>query len=284
VSGFPRQVSGIPRSSDHHELSEDVVYAHADGVPLRYDLYRTKRASGPAPAVVVVHGGAWVFGDPSQAAGNALHFARRGISTVSISYRLAPAHRFPAPLDDVRRGLRYVRAHAAEMGIDPERLALLGLSAGAHLALLTHLARGVPELAPDLPRELADVPEDVRAVMAHYGPFDMSRRRPFADGLDPVAELLGARVEDPAWVRLASPVAHAAHASAPVLLVHGTADQVVSYRESVRMHAALEAAGKPATLLVLDGAPHAFQTEWRSDANQRANLAMDDFLDRHLRG
>ena len=81
-----------------------------------------------------------MHGDPSQAAGNALHFARRGIATVSISYRLAPAHRFPAPLDDVRRGLRYVRAHAAELGIDPERIALLGLSAGAHLAMLAHLA------------------------------------------------------------------------------------------------------------------------------------------------
>src|SRR6185436_16754791 len=97
----------------------------------------------PTPAVVVVHGGAWMHGDPSQAAGNALHFARRGISTVSISYRLAPAHRFPAPLDDVHHGIRWVRAHADELGIDPSRMALLGLSAGAHLTLLAHLARDV---------------------------------------------------------------------------------------------------------------------------------------------
>src|SRR5262245_1214801 len=81
---FPRQVTGIPRLSDYHELVEDVVYAHADGVPLRYDHYRPRRATGPAPAVVVVHGGAWIHGDPSQAAGNALHFARRGIATLSI--------------------------------------------------------------------------------------------------------------------------------------------------------------------------------------------------------
>src|SRR5215470_20032022 len=164
---FPRQVPAIPRHSEVHELETDVVYGTADGVPLRYDLYRTKRAPGAAPAVVLVHGGAWMRGDPSQAAGNALHFARLGISTVSISYRLAPAHRFPAPLDDVRHGLRHVRAHAAELGIDPGRLALLGLSAGAHLTLLAHLARGIPELAPDLPAELHDVPEDVRAVIVH---------------------------------------------------------------------------------------------------------------------
>jgi len=279
---FPRQVPGIPRQSDTHELFEDVVYAVADGFPLRYDHYRPRRATGPAPAVVFVHGGAWVHGDPSQAAGNALHFARRGIATISISYRLAPRHRFPAALDDVRRGLRHVRAHAAELGVDPDRIALMGLSAGAHLAMLAHVAAGLPALAPELPAELSDVADSVRAIVLHYGPYDLARRRPFPDGFDPIGELLGERLGDDAWVRLASPVHHAERASAPVLLVHGTADAVVSYRESERMHAALERAGKTGELLLLEGAPHAFQTDWRGEANRRANAATDAFLERHL--
>src|SRR5215470_12086159 len=136
---FPRQVPFIPRRSATHELATDVVYGDAGGVPLRYDHYRPLGVSGPTPAVVLVHGGGWTGGDPSQAAGNGLHFAHRGIATVSISYRLAPAHRFPAPLDDVRHGLRHVRSHASELGIDAGRLALLGLSAGAHLAMLAHV-------------------------------------------------------------------------------------------------------------------------------------------------
>ena len=279
---FPRQVPNIPRESEYHELRTDVVYAEVDGFALRFDHYRPRKVDGPAPAVVVVHGGAWMNGDPSQAAGNALHFARRGVATVSISYRLAPRHRFPAPLDDVRRGLRWVRAHAAELGIDAGRLALLGLSAGAHLTMLAHVAHGLPELAPDLPGDLRDVPEDVRAVILHYGPFDLARSRPFPDGIDPAGELLGQRRGDPAWVRLASPLHHATHATAPVLLVHGTADMVVSHRESVRMLDALVSAGRPAELLLLEGAPHAFQIEWRGAANRRANDAMDVFLERHL--
>src|SRR5215813_3143684 len=174
---FPRQVPGIPLRSPFHELHTDVVYGEAGGEPLRFDHYRPLTVAEPAPVVVFAHGGGWTRGDPSQAAGNALHFARRGIATVAISYRLAPAHRFPAPLDDVRRGLRWVRSHADELGIDAERIALLGLSAGAHLAMLAHLGGRIPELAPDLPEELRDVPETVRAVVAHYGPYDLARRR-----------------------------------------------------------------------------------------------------------
>jgi acetyl esterase/lipase len=275
---FPRQVPGIPLRSDIHELRTDVVYAEAGGVPLRFDHYRPLQVTGAAPAVVFVHGGGWMRGDPSQAAGNALHFAKAGIATVSISYRLAPASRFPAPLDDVRHGLRWVRAHAKELDIDAERIALLGVSAGAHLAVLAHLARDVSALAPDLPGALREVSESVRCVIAHYGPYDLGRRRS-----DMVDALLGERVQDAEWTRLASPLAHAARAMAPILLIHGTADQLVSWRESEWMHAALQTAGKPSELLLLDGAPHAFQVDWRGQANRRANAAMDAFLDRHLR-
>src|SRR2546425_9256091 len=95
---FPRQVPHIPRLSETHELREDVVYAHAGGIPLRFDHYRPRKVAGAAPAVVFVHGGAWMHGDPSQAAGNALHLARRGIATISLSYRPPPPPPLPPPL------------------------------------------------------------------------------------------------------------------------------------------------------------------------------------------
>src|SRR2546425_11779218 len=94
---FPRQVPHIPRLSETHELREDVVYAHAAGVPLRFDHYRPRKVAGAAPAVVFVHGGARVHGDPSPAARNALHLARRGIALLSLSYPPAPPPPLPPP-------------------------------------------------------------------------------------------------------------------------------------------------------------------------------------------
>lgn len=275
---FPRQIPDIPARSAHHELRTDVVYDEVGGVPLRFDHYRPLGVDGPAPAVVFVHGGGWAFGDPSQAAGNGPYLARRGIATIAISYRLAGQARFPAAVDDVRRGLRWVRANAATLDVDADRLVLLGLSAGAHLAMLVHLTAGVAALEPDLPAPLRSIDERVRGVIGHYGPYDLARRRVVGDW-DPIGTFLGDRVGDEDWVRLASPVAHAGRAEAPVLLIHGTADDVVSHRESVRMHAALEAAGKRSELLLLENAPHAFQTDWSGEANRRANAAMDRFLD-----
>jgi acetyl esterase/lipase len=153
----------------------------------------------------------------------------------------------------------------------------MGLSAGAHLAMLAHLARDLAPLEPDLPAELRDVPEDARRDRALRAVRPRGGRR-------------AARILSPssasAWaiprVHLASPVHHAAAATAPILLIHGTGDTVVSWRESQRMHDALVTAGRAVELLLLDGAPHAFQVEWRGEANRRANETMDAFLGRLL--
>src|SRR2546428_5757580 len=106
---FPRQVPHIPRLSETHELREDVVYAHAGGVPLRFDHYRPRKVTGAAPAVVFVHGGAWMHRDPSQAAGNALHPPPRRIATIPLSYPPAPPHPLPPPPHDRRPRPRRVR-------------------------------------------------------------------------------------------------------------------------------------------------------------------------------
>ena len=117
-------------------------------------------------------------------------------------------------------------------------------------------------------------------MIVHYGPYDLARRRPFPDGSIRYASCSARARRTRRGSGSRRPSQHAADATAPVLLIHGTADSVVSYRESERMHAALRAAGKASELLLLEGAPHAFQVDWRGEANRRANATMDAFLDR----
>ena len=280
---FPRELDAfIPRRSTFHALEPDIVYTHEGGVPLRFDHYRALEVDGPVPALVFVHGGSWARGDPSHAGPNAMRFAQMGVSTISLSYRFAPEHRFPAQLADVLRGLAHVRSHAAELGIDPMRLALGGMSAGSHLALLAHVASGIPEVAAALPVELRSSGEAVTALVLQQGLYDLSNRVPYDDGSDPIADLLGARVDDAAWIRAVSPIHHVRCVRAPVLLVHGAADTVVRARHSVRLHAALVEAQRSSELVLLDGAEHAFQLAWESEANRRSNAAMEAFLARHL--
>lgn len=282
---FPRELDGfVPHRSAFHALEPDIVYTHVDGEPLRFDHWRALEVDGPTPVLVFIHGGSWARGDPTHAGPNAVRFAQMGISTVSLSYRLAPTHRFPAQLEDVLRGVAWVRAHASDLGIDPTRVALGGMSAGSHLALLAHVAATIPTLASSLPPGLAAAAGEVTGLVLQQGLYDLSRRVSYDDGTDPIADLLGSRVEEPEWVQAASPIHHARGVRAPVLLVHGTADTTVRPRHSERLHAALLEAGRSSELLLLDGAEHAFQLAWESEANRRSNAAMEGFLARHLLG
>jgi acetyl esterase/lipase len=135
------------------------VEAH-DAEGLAVDFYRSLGAADTAgaPCVVVVHGGGWDSGDRTQLAGLNHWLALRGVAVAALSYRLAPAHRWPAQRDDVRAGVSWVRANAAALGVDPRRLTLLGRSAGAQIVTAAAYGETLP---------------GVRAVVALYGCFDL---------------------------------------------------------------------------------------------------------------
>jgi acetyl esterase/lipase len=106
---------------------EDLVYAEPDGQRLALDLY-APAAGAPHPAVIVVHGGGWEHGDRAMERPFAKRLAAAGYVTAPVSYRLGPAGRFPNALYDLKAAVRFLRAHAAEYGIDAERIGAVGLS------------------------------------------------------------------------------------------------------------------------------------------------------------
>jgi acetyl esterase/lipase len=261
---------------------QDVEYGQAGGKPLRLDIYKPVGASMSRPGVLLIHGGGWVEGDKSSQRDMAEGLTRAGFVAISVGYRLAKddASRYPAQVDDVRRAVRWVRAHAGEIGVDPDRLGAFGHSAGGHLAAIlgTTEAKGTGDPA------LKDVSSRVQCVVDLCGPTD------FTDESSPpvgpviawmIPNLFGkTRLEAPDVYRDASPVSHVDARSAPTLIIHGTADDIVPIDQSRRLKDALAKAGVEVKLVELEGEGHLFLQPKSRDRMIEETLA---FLRRHLK-
>ena len=134
---------------DSVEVRENVVYARYGSRELRMDVYLPKQGSGPFPAVIYIHGGAWSGGNKGQFRRQAASMAARGFAGACIEYRLSGEARFPAALHDSKAAVRCVRANAQAYRIDPDRIAAAGGSAGGHLAAMLGTASGIQAFEGD---------------------------------------------------------------------------------------------------------------------------------------
>lgn len=266
-------------------VATDVVYgtAGAGGRDLRCDVYTppgvSAEAGSKAPCVILVHGGSWRGGDRTQLRGYGILLGRAGYVCVAPEYRLIGEAPWPAMIHDVKAAIRWVRASASSLGIDPSRIAIEGNSAGAHLALLTAGTAGVTELEGEGGNP--GVSTAVAAAIGIYAPtlfFDPSAGR--SKGGIPLVAL----IEDPEAgaeaARLASPVAHVSPSYPPTMLVHGTGDTVVPISATVRMYEELVEAGVPCDLHVYAEQPHAFDAQPSFGRQVAAEMLL--FLDRYL--
>lgn len=232
----------------------DLVYREVPGFrPLELDLYLAPSAA-PLPVIVHVHGGGWRRGSrrhplPRLGADFYRRLAGRGFAVAAVDYRLSGEARYPAAVDDVRAAVGWVREHAADYGLDGDRVFLWGDSAGGHLALMTALTggdvRGVVAWFPVT--DLAGLVADVAAAGGTPDPGPESREALFLGA--PAAAV-------PDLAREASPVAYASAAAPPVLLMHGAADDLVPPAQSIRLAEALRGAGAAVELELVPGATH----------------------------
>jgi acetyl esterase/lipase len=148
-------------------IQADLVYVRVGGTSLRLDLYTPSEASSGLPTLLYLHGGAWAVGDKSDAVAERLMpIVANGFAVASVNYRLIPSVRFPAPVHDVKAAVRWLRANATEYGLDPDRIAIGGVSAGGHLASLTALTAGDAQLEGNVGDHLG-VSSAVSAVVAY---------------------------------------------------------------------------------------------------------------------
>lgn len=259
-------------------IQQDVVYgtAGAGGRDLRCDVYTPPGAGASAPCVILVHGGSWRSGDKTQLRGYGILLGRAGYVCIAPEYRLLGEAPWPAQIHDVKAAIRWARASASHLGIDPERIAIEGNSAGAHLALVAAGTAGVAELEGDGGN--AGVSTAVAAVAAIYPPtvfFDSASER--SKGSLPLIALAEGDAET---AKLASPVHHVSSEFPPTLLVHGTGDATVPVSASIRMYEELVAAGVPTDLHLYAEQPHAFDAQPSFGRQVAAEMLL--FLDRYV--
>ncbi|HEY9847778.1 MAG TPA: alpha/beta hydrolase, partial [Candidatus Caenarcaniphilales bacterium] len=226
-----------------------IRFTTPDQVSLSLDLYRPLQV-GSYPAIVVLYGGGWQNGSPRQNVEFNRYMAARGYTVFAIDYRHAPRYRFPNQLEDVHSALAFIRQHAAQYEADPARIALLGRSAGAHLAMLA---------------AYQTTPLPVQAVVSYYGPVDLTdgyANPPQPDPLDVrvilKAFLGGSPQELPHQYQVASPISYVTHPLLPTLLVYGGRDHVVQVRFGRQLFNRLRQVGSTAVLLEIPWAEHAF--------------------------
>ncbi len=264
------EVAGPAAASRAGNAPREVVYTPA-GWPqaLSGDLFTPGTAASARgwPAVVLLHGGGWNKGDRRKLASLAKRLASRGYVALSIDYRLVPEAIYPAQLQDLQQAVRWLRGNAATLGVDPQRIAVWGSSAGAHLAAL---AAG---LSPG--DRYYDPGARLQAMIGAGTPTD------FRDGgrnNGSLARFLGERWHEGSQVFIeASPIAHVSADDPPVLLIHGDADKTVPPSQAIVYRDALTAAGVPNTLLLLPGLGHSLGA-----AGRDALLQGIDFLDQRL--
>ena len=260
----------------------NVAYAHVNGQPLRLDLYLPSAPASARPLVIFVHGGSWNSGNKDVIQPAMLALLSQGIALASINYRLVntqdaslyggmSAVIFPAAVHDVKAAIRFLRANAATYGLDPQRFASWGSSAGAHLASLAALSNGNAALEGSVGNNLGTSSAVQLAVVA-YGPSDLLRmgvdatlagfnatgwnapNTPHSVFIGCGAQGMGAilsNLSNPlapwpqcvAQVNLANPVLQVDAADPPTWIGHANNDPVVAWPQSQRLFDALQSAG-----------------------------------------
>jgi acetyl esterase/lipase len=273
----------------------DVVYGTRDARELRVDIYEPEGSLNQHTAILVHHGGGWRLGDRKHLQLRCEALASRGFTALAVEYRFLDEIPWPGQLHDVKTAIRWTRAHAGELGIDPDKIVVQGHSAGAHLSLLAAGTFGKSELDPDFASEPPAGP--IAAVIAYYPPMRLAADRALpdlsagppsretmlairgADGSIPAAMLLGPAATDE-QAAAASPITYLAGGFPPTILFHGTADMVVAHAGTLSLFEKLQAAMVPSEVHVFSGVNHEFDAT--PSLTEVCATAVASFLNRYI--
>ena len=253
------QVRRGPQLPEGVKAYRDMAYVENGHERQKLDLF-VPESTEPLPVIIWVHGGGWQNGSKDNCLALRAGCLQQGFAVASLGYRLTDAAPFPAQIDDCKAGIRWLRAHAKEYGLDPDRFGVWGSSAGGHLVALLGTSGGVEEfdVGPCL-----DQSSRVQAVCDYYGPTDFMafvtapRYESHAREGSPETKLIGGLVtENPDKAARAAPITYVSEDDPPFLIVHGDKDGTVPYNQSELLFEALKAASVPVHFHTIHGAGH----------------------------
>ncbi|MGK7915603.1 MAG: alpha/beta hydrolase fold domain-containing protein [Prochloraceae cyanobacterium] len=258
---------GIPEKKVR--IERGIIFASPEGVDLKLNIYRPL-LPGLYPALVLIYGGAWRQGTPDGYEKFSCYMAAQDYSVITIDYRHAPQYKFPAQLEDVRTALHYIQAHRDELEVDCQKMAVMGRSAGGHLATL---AAYEPDAIP------------FRAVVNYYGSVNLTQGYydpPFPNPIDTQTVLEnflgGTPKELPELYRKASPINYLRPNLPPSLLVYASRDHLVQAKFGRQLYNKLKATDNLAVKLEIPWAEHAFDAVFCGVSNQLALYYTERFL------
>jgi acetyl esterase/lipase len=242
-------------------IKNDIVYAKVNGEDLMLNLALPKTGNGPAPAILCVHGGGWKGGHRNSMNMLIGLLAEKGFVAATVSYRLVPKAKFPAQIEDVKAAVRWLRAHAKEYNINPDKIGAVGLSAGGHLVSLL----GAADKSAGLEGNGGNLDQSsrVQAVVNFFGPTDFITKT-WTKQIEEaffIGFLGGTYDEAKETYVKASPLHYVSKDDPPFLFIHGDKDKLVDIHHSKVMHAKLKEVGVPSELLIMEGQAHGWTGE-----------------------
>jgi len=275
----PRASATLPEGA---RALRNIDYVSGSHARQKLDLYLPAGTNASLPLIIWIHGGAWLAGSKEDCP--ARRFLSQGYAVASVNYRLSQQALFPAQIEDCKAAVRWLRAHAKEYRLDPDRFGAWGASAGGHLVALLGTSGGVKEFdtGPN-----PDVSSRVQAVVDFFGPTDLLRmdeqagpesRMKHNTPDSPESKLVGGPVQEHQELAAkANPITYVTPDDPPMLLVHGDADPLVPHPQSEILYDALKQAGVEATLHIVKGGGHG--TGFGPDVQEQVNR----FLEQHLK-
>ncbi|TSA37926.1 MAG: alpha/beta hydrolase [Porphyromonadaceae bacterium] len=277
--GLEELVNKTPDIPEDIEEIKNIEYKRIDGKSLQLDIYIPKNIRKPAPLLVFIHGGGWKGGNRSDYLIYLVDFAKRGYITATVSYRLLEDAPYPACAEDITDAVRWFYSNGEKYGYDPDRIALIGGSAGAHLALLASYGWKRSAVNGDT----TEVPENnhrIKAVVDIYGPVDLTTE--YARTQPLVTSFIAHSFEEaPELYREASPINYLDKNDPPTMILHGTSDELVPISQSDLLKARLDSLGVPNAYYRVPLWPHTMDIVKR--VNDFSQLKMNDFFEKYLK-